>query len=120
MVGSGNVKEVDMPTDLAAGAQPVRRRAVIVVAALLLLLSAPGATAAADAPPPRPAMSSDNAAGVRSDTPARTTTSTTRTSRQPSGDSANVALPLILAALVLLALLGPPTGYHSHGHWHHR
>jgi hypothetical protein len=108
-----------MPTDLAAGARPVRRCAAIVVAAILLSISAPGATAASDAPTPRPA-SNHHALGARRDTPVRTTTSTTRSSRQASGDSSNLALPLILAALLLLALLTPPTGYHSHGHWHHR
>jgi hypothetical protein len=109
-----------MPTDLAAGARPVRRCAAIVVAALLLLISAPGATAASDAPTPRPASTRPHARGAHSDTSARTVTSTTRSPRQPSGDSSNDVLPLILAALLLLALFGPSTNYHSHGHWHPR
>jgi len=109
-----------MPTDLAAGARPVRRCAAIVVAALLLLISAPGATAAPDAPTLRPASNSRHARGALSDTSVRTTSSTTRSPGQPSGDSSNGVLPLILAAILLLALFAPSTGYHSHGHWHHR
>ena len=109
-----------MPSDLAAGLRPRRRLPAIVVAALLLLISAPAAIDARDAPAPRRASIDVRADAALGDTSARTTTSTSRPPPQPSSETSSGVLPLVLAALLFLALLVPSAGYHSHRHWHSR
>jgi hypothetical protein len=108
-----------MPPDPAVGS-PLWRLPAIVVAALLLLISAPAVTDARDAPAPRPALIGSRAEAALGDTSARTTTSTSRPPQQPSSDASSIVLPLVLAALLFLALLVPSTGYHWHRHWHPR
>lgn len=105
--------------DPAPGSGPLRRRAVIVALGLALLVAAPGATGASDAP--QLASTSSHVGGAVAGTSARTTTSTSRPpQQQPSADPSSPVLPLVLAALLFLALLVPTTRYHAHGHWHPR
>jgi hypothetical protein len=109
-----------MPPDPTPGSGPLRRCAVIVVLSLVLLVAVPGATGASDAPAPRAAPTSSHLGGPLAGTSRRTTTSTSRPPQQTSADPSSPVLPLVVAALLFLALLVPTTSYHSHGHWHPR
>jgi hypothetical protein len=57
------------------------------------------------------------------DRPATTDTAkaVTSTSRPPAGRASaswSPVLPLVLAAILVLAVLDPPSGFHLHQHWH--
>ena len=94
-------------------------RAVAVVALAAMLLVSP-ALAGLGAARPAPIEATT---GSRADRPATTVQveGATSTSRPPAGRASaswSPMLPLVLAAIVLLALLDPPSGFHSHRHWH--
>jgi hypothetical protein len=85
------------------------RAVAVVVLSITLLLS--------------PALEGSAAARPKADRPATTAVAkaVTSTSQPPAGRAATPrsgALPLVLAAILLLALLDPPFGFHSHRHWH--
>jgi hypothetical protein len=61
--------------------------------------------------------------GPKADGPATTATAevTTSTSRPPAARgpvASSLVLPLVLAALLVLALLDPPPRFYSHRYWH--
>ena len=103
----------------AAGRGLPRRCGVVLALALTVLLAVPGS---ADAEPvvggPRLAQAPGGGEGVA------TTTSTS--AKDPAGGSpeerrsgaSSVLLPLVLAAIVFLAVLGPRGIPHTHHHWH--
>ena len=85
-------------------------RAVAMVALAITLLLSPGLVGSAAAGP---------AAAVPATTVA--TEAATSTSQPPAGRASGPrsgVLPLVLAVIVLLALLDPPSVFHSHRHWH--
>lgn len=88
--------------------------AILLAATLLVSPPLAGITAAAPAPmvaSPRPEV------GVSATTAHEETTSTTRP--RAGHDAATSGwLPLVLAAIIFLALLAPAYGSHSHAHWH--
>jgi hypothetical protein len=47
-------------------------------------------------------------------------TTTTRPQDERGGGARETVLPLVLGAIVFLALLASGPGYHTHGHWHSR
>jgi hypothetical protein len=49
------------------------------------------------------------------------TTSTIRSGQDGGAEASDPVLPIVLAAILILALLGPTSGFpHSHRHWHSR
>jgi hypothetical protein len=89
--------------------------AILLAATLLLSPPLAGITAAAPAPTvasPRPEV------GVSATTAHEETTSTTRPPRAEHDAATSGWLPLVLAAIIFLALLAPGYGSHSHAHWH--
>ena len=107
-----------MPLDLVAGSLTLRRRMMLITVAVMLVILAPGPVGADEALGPRPALASPHDGGAVTDTAAPATTSTSRPRQGPSADSSSTVLPLLLAAILFLALLVPSTTYHSHGHRH--
>lgn len=94
-----------------------RRIAVVALAVTLLAWPAGPVIAAAEAAPLAAT------AGPKADGPATTATAGAMTStsrppadRRPAASSA--VLPIVLAALLVLALLDPPPRFYSHRYWH--
>ena len=94
---------------LAAGA-------LAVVIAVLLSVPAAGNPGVR----PAPTAASGDGAGAVTGTSAKPTTSTGRAGQQRSADPPGTLLPMVLAAILFLALLAPVSGFHWHGHWHSR
>jgi hypothetical protein len=94
-------------------------RAVAVAALAVMLLLSPALLASAVAGP----VPLEAAMGPKADRPATTAAAeaATSTSRPPSSRASapwSAVLPLVLVAILVLALLDPPSGFHTHQHWH--
>jgi hypothetical protein len=94
------------------------RRIAVVALAVTLLVWPAGAVIAAAEPAPLEATAGPKAGG-----PATTATAgaMTSTSRPPAGRgpaASSAVLPMVLAALLVLALLDPPPRLYPHRYWH--
>jgi hypothetical protein len=101
----------------AAGRAPLRRCWVLALALVVLPLVPRSAVAApAVGPPPAAVAPEAGSPTTSTSTPA---TAPVDGGREPGLGASDVVLPIVLAALLFLALLGPPHGLsHSHRHWH--
>ena len=105
----------------ATGPAVLRRSwlVVTVVLALVALVSGPPVETAEAATETPVAVAAPGGAVV-TPTSAPSPTSTSRPVQRRRPRPSRIWLPLVLAALVFLALLGTPPGYHSHSHRHSR
>jgi hypothetical protein len=102
---------------LAAGRAPLRRCWVLALALVVLPLVPRSAVAAPAAGPPPAAVAPE--AGATTTSTSTPATSPADGGRERGPGASDVVLPIVLAALLFLALLGPPHGLsHSHRHWH--
>jgi hypothetical protein len=101
---------------LDPSSRPARRRptlalAAALAAAVLVLGLCSGAASAAAAAP-------EQAQEPVTTTTSRPVPSTSAPQRDGEPGSSGWMLPMVLAAIIFLALLGPTSWSHSHGHWH--
>ena len=87
--------------------------------AVAILLSAPAAGIAGTIPARTASVSTDASRAI-TDAPARPASSTSQVGQQRRADSSSAVLPIVLAAILFLALLVPSSGFYSHGRWHSR
>lgn len=91
-----------------------------VVVTVTLLLLVPNTLAASSPPePPRPAaaLAAGTTPGTATSKPP--TASTVRSGQENDSADSDPILPIVLAAIIFLAVLGPTSGLsHSHRHWH--
>jgi hypothetical protein len=107
-----------MRSDPAAGRGLPRRCGVVLALALAALLAIPGSASA------EPVVDGPRLVQAPGDEGVATTTSTP--AKGPTGGSSeerrsrasSLLLPLVLAAIVFLAVLGPRGIPHTHHHWH--
>jgi hypothetical protein len=108
-----------MLPDLASSTLPLRSGAITaVVLAIVVMVSVPSPGNADTAPSAPHAWAGPNAGGAPVTTSTKATTSTNAHEQRRTVRDAGTTLPLVLAAIIFLALLVPASGFHSHRHWH--